>query len=170
MLPGLFEHKLRQCNHVIKIIPSPDLHNRPSGLYVIKNCELVHVCGVDNIDIPEREYADNAGHIIKRGWRKSVQILITQGHVKTDRANRIFRTKFGEQYLRKPILVYTKEKVDIGVEVTKQSALNSDLYSNPRGNTLLKKDQLVDFSKALQKESGRSDEEDKEIRRQSFGS
>lgn len=170
MLPGLFENRLRQCNHALKVIPSLDLYNRPSGLYVIKNCELVHICGVDNIDIPEREYVDRVGHIIKRGWRKAVQIVITQGHITIAKAEKAFKTRFGEKYLKRAILVKTKEDIDIGEEITKQSTINSNLYGSKHGNTVLKKDQLVDFAKALQKESGRSDEEDAEIRRQTIGS
>lgn len=170
MLPGLFERKLRQCNYALKIVPSPDLHNRPSGLYIIKNCELEHLCGVDNIEVPEGEYVDCVGHIIKRGWRKAVQIVITQGHISTEKAEKVFKTKFGQQYLKKPILVGSKEKVDIGAEITKQSMENSNLLGNPRGNTLLKKDQLMDFAREMKKEIGVNEVEEETRRRQILGS
>lgn len=152
MIPGDFERKLRQCNSCLKIIPPPDLHTRPAGLYFTAPKELIQICGVDTVIIPEREFVDSVGRIIKRGWRKVVQILIDKGYVKKSIAERVYQTRFGLETLRPPTVIQLKDEIDIAKEVTIQSAQNSDLYGNPNDNIVLKRDQLADFTKAIQKE------------------
>lgn len=170
MLPGEFERKLKKCNSNIKIIPPPDLHTRPAGMYLVNKDGLEHLGGTDCLELPDREYVDSVGHIIKRGWRKTVEILIRQGVIKKGIAEKVFCARLGIGYLKPPIEIKSKETKDIRAEVTKQSLENSALYGNPRGNILLKKDQIMDFAYEMQKELSTDEKkEDLKRRRQTIG-
>lgn len=150
MLPGLFYRKLKQGNKNFRIYPNDNL-DKPSGLYLIDKGELRHVCGVDNRDIPERHYSDFIGHVIKRGWRVTVQILINKSHLNREDAERLFDTRFTPGSA-KPTIVLGSAVRDLVQEVQKESALEKNRVGGKEEAITLKSDMVMDFAKEMEKE------------------
>ena len=150
MLPGLFYRKLKKCNKDLKIYASRTL-DTPSGLYVEKYGERKHICGVDNKDIPERHFSDQIGHVIKRGWRVTLQILINKHLIRQLDAEKIFDTKFGPGTEKKSTVVGEIKK-DLIKEIEKESALEKSLVGGKEEAVILKSDMVMDFAKEIDKE------------------
>lgn len=155
MLPGTFYRNLQKCNKNIRIYPSETL-DTPSGLYVIRKGELHHVCGVDNRDIPERHYSDFIGHIIKRGWRVTMQILIAKRHIRQKDAERVFGTRFSKD-TSQPTIILGKKKNDLTEEIQKESNAEKVLHGGKEDGLTLQKDMMMDFAKEVEKEEPMKD-------------
>lgn len=77
LLSGEFERLLRRLN--------PDLHiycgdasNRPAGLYLVKNGQIIELGGVDKNFVPDQTIIDKQGRIVKKGWRAVLLNLVAQ--------------------------------------------------------------------------------------------
>lgn len=92
MLSSDFQKNLKKLNKNLRIIPNPN-DSFPAGLYLHYMDELVHICGVDSNFVPEMTEADSKGHIVKAGWRRTLNILIGKGLIDKYQAQRVFKTE-----------------------------------------------------------------------------
>lgn len=92
MFPGDFQAKLRKLNKNLFILCGND-DSKPAGLYLKFYDEPIHICGVDRNDIPEFTISDSKGHIIKAGWRRTLNILISKRLIDKKEAQNLFRTE-----------------------------------------------------------------------------
>lgn len=143
MMPGTLERNLRKCNRNLRILPSADLHRLPSGIFIPEKGELKHICGVDNIDIPEHGVEDWEGHIIKRGWRMLVEILIANKYIKKNDAERVFNTRFNRKF--KPSRKIGKKPVNLEQEIQKE------MSPTKAGGVEIDPDLLGDFAHEIRK-------------------
>ena len=152
MLPGEFIRKLQQCNRNLRIFPSRNPEEQASGLYK-DDCGLwTHLCGVDNFDVPENGVVDYVGHIIKRGWRATLGILIGKRLVDRDVAGHIFGTRFGPDRVKRPRLI-GKKKVDLSKEIAKESESYKNNHGGDKDAIAMDSNLMGDFAHEIQKET-----------------
>ena len=98
MFFGTFEQKLRKLNPRLKVFKTHDSAKGPWGLYLISKWggSIDHVCGVSSnngfiYELTERRWD---GYILRQGWRRVLQILISKKLVDKNKATRVFSTSF----------------------------------------------------------------------------
>lgn len=78
MYGGEFQRCLKQLNPKLRIC-SLDNSNHAAGIYYIDPAEgYIGVCGVDKGFVPVTTEVDGVGHILKSGWYRVVNILLSQ--------------------------------------------------------------------------------------------
>lgn len=150
MIPGEFIRKLQRCNRNIRIVSHTNLE-RPTGLYVLNGIELIHKCGIDNHNIPEVGVSDLVGHIIKRGWRTTIDILIGMRIIKRPIAEQVFNTHFGRMYAKKPRVI-GKKPLDLAKAIAQESADYKAKYGGKPEAIAMKPDLLGDFAHEIRKQ------------------
>lgn len=98
MLSGDFVRCLHKLNPKLKVC-SLNNSSHAAGLYYIDPEEgYVAVCGVDKNYLPERTEVDQVGHILKSGWRRVVNILLSRGLTTREKVKRVWPSFF-EQHM-----------------------------------------------------------------------
>lgn len=99
MLAGEFNRKLKKLNPRLDIYFGHDA-NRPATVYYkvweTDRIDYVQVCACDKSYVPEFTKLDETNHIVKRGWRKVIEILIARKLVKRAAAERVFGASFAK--------------------------------------------------------------------------
>lgn len=150
MLSGEFQRKLRKCTRKLHIF-CRDNPNRPAGIFKVNQfSEYEEVCGIDKNFVPENTTVREDGLILKGGWRRAIEILIKQKLVDRHTAERVFHTHFDFRP-RKVVIAYETDKIKKGIE----KAYVENMVKT--GKPALKKDELMDFAKEVNKEGGLED-------------
>lgn len=92
MLAGDFDRKLRRLNRNLRIFCG-DNDARPAGIFRVVRGEYREICGIDKHIIPEWSVIAPHGAHIKGGWRRTLKILINEGLIERQQAERLFRTR-----------------------------------------------------------------------------
>lgn len=92
MLLGELMRKLKRLNRHLRVYAKDSPY--AAGIYVVKNGEFEHICGVDKGDVPEHMQRWTNGLIRKSGWRRVLRILIQNRYVDRFAAQRLFNTHF----------------------------------------------------------------------------
>lgn len=99
MLAGDFARNIKKLNPHLRISCGDDA-KRPAMLYFSVNCnsdddrDYIEICAVDKNYLPERTIIDETNHIVKGGWRRAMNMLISRKLVDKKRAERLFQTGF----------------------------------------------------------------------------
>lgn len=138
MLPGTFYHKLQKLNPYLRILSN----GIRQSLYIVDGCNApLHLCGVDRNDIPEFTIYDKKGHIIKAGWRRTVEILIFNKLVKRNLAEKIFSAVFDK---RNSLMIIEDDPIDKAIA----AASTPSRIKNTKGIDM-KKNDVMDISKMI---------------------
>jgi hypothetical protein len=151
MLIGTFHKYVQQCNPKLRFLSSSD-ESKPIGLYYIDDFKIEHVCGTDRFCTPEFIEFDSVGHIVKSGWRRTIDILISKKYVSADKASAIFGSCFSKdcKHLNtrfKPELDPVGRAIrDASKETTKVMIEGEAVDSVP-----MKRDDIMDISSMINK-------------------
>lgn len=136
MLAGTFQQKIRSLNKNL-VFMAVENKDKPVALYYKENNDLRHICGTDRDDVPEFSLCDRKGHILKSGWRRTVELLIGQGLVSRYRAQKLFGAVFDKRHGE---FVIDPDPI--------QKAIND--FSKPTKTGIeMKRDDIMDISKAI---------------------
>lgn len=95
MLSGDFERKLRKLNRKLRVYCGND-DRFAAGIFVVsKSGEYTEVCAADKNFVPEYAEYNYDGRIKKSGWRRTLKILISNGLVKKEAAQKEFGKRLG---------------------------------------------------------------------------
>jgi hypothetical protein len=84
MLSGDFLNALRVLNPRLRVYSLGD-NGKMAGIYYLDSeGHYQDVCAIDKNQIPEFPAYDDAGHLVKAGWRRAIFILL-QNHLTTTR-------------------------------------------------------------------------------------
>ncbi len=152
LLAGDFLRKLQKCNPRFQVFCHDS--NRAAGLYrddAVKDGQVDNIMGIDKNFVPEHLYYDEGQHIVKRGWRKTLDILIKKKHIRRGVAEKVFGTTLTvDQQMAFPI--YTEIKEDLHTQIDKLSRYNKDHKSGREENVVLASDEIVEIGKEIHKE------------------
>lgn len=153
LLSGEFLRKLQKCNPQFRVFCHSN-SSRAAGLWKtsdVKNGDVDIVCGIDKNFVPEHLYYDEEQHIVKRGWRKILDILIKKKHIRRDVAERVFETTLTpDRQLAFP--TYSEIKDGLHTQIDKLSQYHKDHDSVREENIGLSLDEIVEISKEIHKE------------------
>jgi hypothetical protein len=139
MLAGTFQQKVRRLNSSLRFIACAN-ENRPIGLYRILDNDIEHLCGTDRNDVPEFSSYDGKGHILKSGWRRTVEVLIGRGLVSKNKAEIEFGTTFNKKNTKNVI------EEDPIMRAIRQ-------YSSPTKDGIeMRRDDVMDIAREIKKE------------------
>lgn len=131
MIPGIFNKYLNKLNSHLRIFSNGER----AGIYYTDGIQIPeHICGIDIQDIPEFSIYDSKGHILKAGWRRTIQILISKNLINKYKAEKIFSTSFSSYY-NTPYKI-EKSSIDKAVQECKTN------------------DEFVDVGRMIRKEQG----------------
>lgn len=104
MLYCTFYNKLRRLNPRIRVYGDDTAPARPWGIYVVDRDGLgqQHLCGINPIggmvyELTERRWD---GYILRQGWRRVLNILVSKNVIDEKRAEREFGTAIRERTKR----------------------------------------------------------------------
>lgn len=153
LLSGEFIRKLQKCNPSFRVF-CHGKSTRAAGLWKTDDVlgdDVDIICGIDKNFVPEHLYYDEGQHIVKRGWRKTLDILIKMKHIRRGIAERVFETHLStERTLAFP--TYTEIKDDLHTQIDKLSRYNKDHKSGREENVVLSSDEIVGISEEIHKE------------------
>lgn len=146
MLAGEFERKLRKLNRNLRVYCSND-DSKAAGLFYNAYGEYIEICGVDKNYVGEQIIWDNMGHIVRSGWRRVLNILISRKLVDKHQAEKVFDTSFSirqlnsQQQLEDPILKMIRQATIKGHHIDDKGEIKP-VYD---------KDEIVDIGREINK-------------------
>ena len=91
MLSGDFARNLRKLNRNLRIACGDD-PTRPAGLFRVVNGKYINICGIDKNFVRERPTYKPNGEILRSGWRRVLLMLVAEGLIKREAAEKVFNT------------------------------------------------------------------------------
>lgn len=140
MYASEFASNLKKLNKKLRIFAGSD-NSKPAGLYYVVNGEYISICGVDKNEIPEYIIFDEAGHILKSGWRRVLTLLIERGLIDRKKTVKLFNPS---------------RALNISVDLKKDkkdSIVKAILEAEERAKSLghMATDDIMDISKEIRK-------------------
>lgn len=142
MYGGEFLRCLRKLNPKLRVCCGETDH--AAGIYYIDPQEgYIQVCGVDKGWVPVATTVDEVGHILKSGWYRVVNILLTQKLTTREKVRDVWPGFFGARVPSAEWSTIDPILGKIGKFVTEEE--------NKRGDQGLTADQIMEVSEDIHK-------------------
>lgn len=163
MLSGDFARKLKQLNKNLRISCGDDPKRAACLYYSVYNMgvdedetDYVEICGIDKNEVPEWLILDETNHIVKSGWRRVLNILISRKLVDKRKAENLFRTSFDKAVRipinrdTDPILTAIRQAEEMNLMRKAASRLPADVAKKT-----YRTDDLMDIGRMIHKQKNR---------------
>jgi hypothetical protein len=142
MYGGTFQRCLKQLNPKLRICCLDSSH--AAGIYYIDPVEgYMSVCGVDKGFVPVATSVDEVGHILKSGWYRVVNILLSRGLTTPHKVQKVWPNFF---LSRIPAAEFSN--VDPILSKVKSYVTEAEAR---QGDKRLSDDQILDVSEDIHK-------------------
>jgi hypothetical protein len=152
MLAGEFARRLKKLNPKLEVFFGSNPRLNATLYYKVWDTDrfdYITICAVDKSYVPENTVIDETNHIVKGGWRRVINILLSRKLVDRSKAERLFDTKF--RSFRNLPLNPVNDPITRAIRDAEARG-RGRIDANGNEATHLRTDDLVDIARMIRKD------------------